>query len=170
MGKGLKLSAQGNYSVKFKQEAVKKYLNRGIKTIEEVAEELNISSRNLYRWIKIFNGPEMNNTTTKGKKSPEEKLKIIIETGSLKENERGEYLRKNGLHSQEIEKWKNDFIGAIKWPGRPRKDEEVTSLKKKEKELQKELNRKEKALAEMAARVVLLKKSQEIFGEIEEEE
>ena len=164
------MSAYGNYSANFKHEAVKKYLNRGTKTIEEIADELNIPSRNLYRWIKSLCGSDMNSNRKTGKRSPEEKLKIIMETASLGESELGEYLRKNGLHSQEIEAWKEAFIGAIKWPGRPRKDEEVSSLRKKEKELQKELNRKEKALAEMAARVVLLKKSQEIFGETEEEE
>jgi seryl-tRNA synthetase len=46
---------------------------------------------------------------------------------------------------------------------------EVKELKKKKKELEKELNRKDKALAEMAALVTLKKKLNTILGEQEDD-
>jgi transposase len=55
-------------------------------------------------------------------------------------------------------------------PGRPKKDSEVVELKHKEKRLEKELHRKDRALAEMAARIILLKKSRLIWGDAEEDE
>ena len=47
--------------------------------------------------------------------------------------------------------------------------EEVRTLKKENKSLKKDLNRKEKALAETAALLVLKKKAQEIWGGPEED-
>lgn len=102
--------------------------------------------------------------------TPEQKLQAIIETSNLDEHQLGEYLRKHGLHSSTIEEWKQIIFNGLKPVGRPKKDPEVVELRNKEKKLKKELNRKNKALAEISARVVLLKKSQEIFGEEEEDE
>lgn len=101
---------------------------------------------------------------------PERRLQAIIETSSMSERDLGEYLRKNGIHSSDLEEWKKNFIEAQKGAGRPRKDPEVYESRKREKALERELNRKDKALAEMSARVILLKKSHKIFGDREDEE
>ena len=61
-------------------------------------------------------------------------------------------------------------MSGMKVVGRPKLDTEVAKLKTKEKELQRDLRRKEKALAEMAARVILLKKTQLLFADDEEDE
>ena len=98
------------------------------------------------------------------------KLQVIAETLSLSKTELGEYLRKHGLHSHEIEEWKAECLGAFKSPGRPQKDLELKASIKREKDLEKNLNRKDRALAEMSARIVLLKKSRLLWGEPEEDE
>jgi hypothetical protein len=54
--------------------------------------------------------------------------------------------------------------------GRPKIDPELVELRAREKELSKDLKRKDRALAEMSARVILLKKSRLLFGETEEDE
>ena len=54
--------------------------------------------------------------------------------------------------------------------GRPKLDPELVELRAKEKELSRDLKRKDKALAEMAARIVLLKKSNLFFGGTEDDE
>ncbi len=159
-----------NYSEKFKQQAVAKFINRGNKTALEVSDELNTSIKNLYRWRLQLNGSVNMKKKNKNLVSPEEKLKILIETSNLTENKLGEYLRKNGLHSSDLKLLKEECLSGFKSSGRPKKDPEIFELRKKEKYLQKDLRRKEKALAEMSARVILLKKSQEIFGDNEEDE
>ena len=102
--------------------------------------------------------------------SPEEKLEAIIKTFSMSENERGEFLRTSGLHSTDIEQWKQDIYSAQRPVGRPKLDPELVELRAKEKELSSDLKRKNKALAEMAARIILIKKSQLLFGVNEEDE
>ena len=48
-----------------------------------------------------------------------------------------------------------------------KKDDEIRELKKKNKELERELHRKDKALAEMSALVVLKKKVGTLWGDEE---
>ena len=88
----------------------------------------------------------------------------------MPENELGEFLRSNGLHSSDLEQWKQDFYSSQKSPGRPRIDPELAELRTKEKVLTKDLSRKDRALAEMSARVILLKKSHVMFGISEDED
>ena len=84
--------------------------------------------------------------------SPEEKLKAVSETKGLSEPDLGKYLRSNGLHSQHIEQWNDEILSALKSKFYPnKKDPKVLNLERKNKILQKDLNRKEKALAEAAA-------------------
>jgi len=81
-------------------------------------------------------------------------------------------LRSKGLLSTDLENWKKEFYSSQQKNkgGRPKLDPEVAKLKKREKTLERDLKRKDKALAEMSARVVLLKKSHEIWGLPEDEE
>ncbi len=164
----------GVYSEDFKQQAVAKFINRGNKTTREVADELNTSDKNIYRWLKEINGStDMKKKNHKSKRqnfSAEEKFTHLLKTFEMNEPELGKYLRAHGLHSADLVEWKAECVSGVKSSGRPKKDPEVFELRKKEKSLKKDLQRKEKALAEMSARVILLKKSHEIFGGTEDDE
>lgn len=157
------------YSEKLKESIVKKITLPGGPSVKDTAVKIGVSDKTIYRWIASY---ASNSSMKKSKAdlSPEEKLIIIVKTFSMPENELGEFLRENGLHSADIDQWKQDFYSATKAPGRPRIDPEVVMLRNKEKELSKNLHRKDRALAEMSARVILLKKSHAIFGEPEDEE
>jgi len=154
-----------------KQAIVQKALSPNAPSLKDLANEYEIHSVTLSRWIKEYAMGGSMKKTNQTVKTPDEKLKIIIETASLSENELGQYLRKNGLHSNDIEEWKTECISGLKPSvGRPKKDAEVFELRKDKKELQKELRRKDRALAEMSARVILLKKRNLIFGVDEDDE
>lgn len=134
----------------------------------ETAEKNGIHHTSIRNWIKSYastSGMKKSNDWT-----PEKKLEVIIKTAAMTENQRGEFLRSNGLHSSELEQWKQDFYSSQQAAGRPRVDPEVIKLRNKEKELSKDLRRKDRALAEMSARVILLKKNHLIFGETEDDE
>ena len=102
--------------------------------------------------------------------TPEKKLQAVNETSSLEGEELGAYLRKHGLHSEDLESWKQDFYRSQRGPGRPRKDPELAAAQKEKKSLERDMRRKDKALAEMTARIVLLKKSRLLWGADEEGE
>jgi transposase len=137
-------------------------------SISETSEKIGVHHTSIRNWMKTYgNLPGMK----KSKEwTPEAKLEAIVKTSTMGENELGEYLRANGLHSTEIEQWKQDFYGSQKSAGRPKLDPELAELRNKEKELSKDLRRKDRALAEMSARIVLLKKSRLIWGDNEDDE
>ena len=134
----------------------------------QMTEKTGVHHTTIRNWIKFY----ANNSSMKKSKewSPEEKLEVIIKTATMKENELGEFLRANGLHSVDVEGWKQDIYSSQRPVGRPKLDPELVELRAKEKELSRDLKRKDKALAEMAARIILIKKSQLLFGVNEEDE
>lgn len=156
------------FSEEFKASIIQKSLLPGGPSLVELARKHDLTVSTVYGWKAKY---AMHSGMSKSNKwTPDKKLEAIIKTASMNENELGEYLRANGLHSSDLEQWKSDFYNSQKSPGRPRKDAELAKSEAEGKQLKKELRRKEKALAEMSARVVLLKKSHEIFGDSEEDE
>jgi transposase-like protein len=93
-----------------------------------------------------------------------EKLKLVIEASALSDEELGEFLRKNGIHSAQLEQWRQDAIAGLGTA--PRKPSgKQTPEAKRIRELERELRRKDKALAETAALLVLKKKAEAIWGD-----
>jgi len=95
----------------------------------------------------------------------EEKLKAVVEYAKLDEQGKGKYLREKGLHSVHLQRWEQQIITGLDG----RKSSKKDPRDKKIKALERELARKEKALAETAALLVLKKKAQEIWGDQEDE-
>ena len=94
--------------------------------------------------------------------SPEEKLSLVIEAASVPEAELGEWLRRKGIHAAQVDEWRLTALSAFKGKVDSRKEraEDARQIRK----LERELVRKDKALAEAAALLVLQKKVQEIWG------
>jgi transposase len=93
-------------------------------------------------------------------KSDLEKFSILLESRSIAEDKKGEWLRENGLHSEHLTVWEQELAKNM---GTKTEDNETLKaanrkLEKDNRELQKELKRKEKALAEMVALYTLKKK------------
>ncbi len=163
-----------NYSTEFKKRAVEKSYSSSSTSVNRLSQEIGIPESTLRDWRKKYS---IGNIMTESKKeklsidwTPEEKLQALMQTASMSEHELGEYLRKNGLHSSDIKSWKVECLGGFKQVGRPKLPEEVKVLRKEKKVLERDLNRKNKALAEMSARIIFLKKSHLIFGGNEDDE
>ena len=156
------------HSKEFKESIVQKIMMPGGPTIMQIAEKNGLNHSSIRNWIKIY----ANQSSMKKSKewSPERKLIAVAQSLTMTENEIGEFLRSNGLHTNELEEWKQLFYSSLKSVGRPKLDPELVELRAKEKELSRDLKRKDKALAEMSARVILLKKSHLLFGVNEEDE
>jgi transposase-like protein len=161
-----------NYSKDFKESIIQKVLSPNSKGFKKTADELGLAVSTLYSWQKnCANHSNMKNKKSNSPKdwTPEKKFEAIIKTASMNEQAFGEYLRSHGLHSADLEQWKLDISNTLKADvGRPKKDPEVLELRKREQELESELKRKDRALAEVTARVVLLKKSHLLFGKDED--
>ncbi len=156
-----------SFSDEFKRAAVQKSTIPGGPGIVETAGKIGVHQATIRRWIGLY---AMSPTMSNSKLPPDKKYQILMETSALSKSELGEYLRKHGLHSHEINEWKEECLSGFKRVGRPRKDPELKSIEKEKKVLQRDLRRKDRALAEMAARIVLLKKSRLLWGDPEDDE
>ena len=92
----------------------------------------------------------------------------MIATAAMDEASRSAWCRERGLHAAELEAWKRDAIAGLGEP-RAASATEARQDRRRVKELERELHRKDKALAETAALLVLSKKVAAIFHEGEAE-
>ena len=104
--------------------------------------------------------------------SSQDKFMVVLETANLTEIEFSEYCREKGIYPEQVKEWKEACINANdNAREKSTKVGKELRVERKEKEkLEKELARKEKALAEAAALLVLRKKADAIWGTDEEDE
>jgi hypothetical protein len=99
----------------------------------------------------------------------EERIESLIETGSMSDEERVAWCRTKGIFIHHLKQWKKDIITAANPNTGKKKANEAGKLKKEILSLKKELSRKDKALAETAALLVLKKKAHFIWGDPEDD-
>lgn len=106
------------------------------------------------------------------KYSAAQKFAILVEAVSLNEAELAEYCREKGLYPDQVRTWRAQAEKAMASGGvvsAKELREALSAEKKRNKALERELARKEKALAETAALLTLRKKAAAIWGEGEAE-
>jgi transposase-like protein len=160
------------YSKEFKESMIARMLPPENVSVPDLVRETGIPKDTLYTWRSQYRnqqGSPAGSGRSSGQLSNEDKLAIIIETAPLSEVELGEYCRRKGLYPEQIASWKKTFI-QNNAAARSKVDrDQVKRLTKLNKTLQSELNRKEKALAEAAALLVLEKKLQALLEDREGE-
>ena len=160
------------YSIQLKEAVLKKVL-QGNKPHYEVARELGVGRSTIGKWLKEHkqNGSIKLKSKEKRPKdwTAEERISAIMETGCMTEEDRTAWCRKKGIFIHNLDQWKKDAISAIIPKPNKEQSEEHKNLKKEISALKKDLSRKDKALAETAALLILKKKAQEIWGEPEED-
>lgn len=163
------------YSNKLKQSMAAKILRPSGPSALSLAGETGISQSTLSKWAREFKesgGIIVGDVQRRPKDwSRIERFQAMLDCEKLNTSELGLYLRRNGLTSEHIKKWKIECATGAQSPGvgRPAKNPEIKKLEKKNRDLMRELNRKDKALAETAALLVLKKKAQAIWGDPEGE-
>jgi transposase len=137
-------------------------------SIPAISTQEGISQGCLYNWLKQarLEGRPVpgSRKNTPDDWSAQAKLAVVIETASLNAPELSEYCRSKGLYPEQIEQWKQAFIQGLS-PAKP--DTETKETRKKILKLEKEILRKDKALAEAAALLILQKKVQALWADEE---
>jgi len=161
-----------HYSLERRESVVRRMLNEGI-SMSVLARETGIAEGTLYRWrdAATTNGESVNKPKQPSDKhSSVHKLAIVVETFTLNEAELAEHCRTRGLYPAEVKTWR-DACERANLGGREtaRAVREATRVDKQQiQTLERELNRKDKALAETAALLILRKKTAAIWGEAED--
>ena len=152
----------------FKDQAVQKALARDGKSVKIIAQELNIGYSTLQKWLREYKLVTHNKDSRRPQDwSRKQQFQALLDTASMDVEQCSQYCREKGIFPHHLDDWRDNFIKSDKEPAPPGKAD-VTKLKKENVALQKELRRKEKALAETAALLVLQKKFQALLEEKEE--
>ncbi len=159
------------YSTAFRDSILRKVLPPESRSIGQVAQESSLSQVTIRNWLsKLGNGTlrQAEGETSPGGKSAVEKFRLLIESKQILEADRGVWLRERGLHDEHLPLFEQELVGLVsKNSDQARK--ELRELKKENAGLKTELLRKDKALAEVTALLVLKKKVDAIWGEREED-
>lgn len=168
----------GTYSESFRSRIVSRLVGPRAISATALSKEVGISQGTLSRWLREASRVPVTVSDDREETSngsaqerfrrrmqdwtSEEKLRVVLESMKLSDAELGAFLRREGLHEVQLREWREAALEALEQPsvsGKKRKKEA-----KRIRELEKELRRKEKALAEAAALLVLEKKLQVLWG------
>ena len=92
-------------------------------------------------------------------------MRILGQAADAAPEELGALLRQHGLTTGDLDAWKAALGGIGKRPRKPRKTDAEVAEARRVRALERELARKDKALAEAAAILVLQKKVQALLGD-----
>ncbi len=163
-----------HYSPERKEAVIKKMMPPINTPVSQLSKETGISEACLYNWRKQSKSGG-NVVPGDGKNTEqwtsEDKFTVVLKTSAMNSAELAEYCREKGLFVEQVHSWKAACLQANIHHEEQQKQlkEQMRSDKQKIKNLEKDLRRKEKALAETAALLVLRKKADAIWGKDEDE-
>jgi len=164
------------YTETFKARMVQKLAGPQGPSAGDLSREVGVPQSTLSRWLRqagrvggqgkrATQHPPGSTMTARRPQdwTAEEKLEAVLEAASLSDDELGVFLRRRGLHEAQLKEWRRAVLAGLeKGSGRSSKRSPEA---KRIRELERELNRKEKALAEAAALLMLQKKARALWGE-----
>jgi transposase-like protein len=157
-----------HYTRAFRRQALEKAYLRGSREVKSIASELNINPRTLFTWMrrdkkrsekKLISGSKRPTDRTRA-----EKLELLMGSHGLDEAGLNGYCREKGIFVHHLRRWREEFETGTA----PKDDTALREMEASKKALERELKRKEKALAEAAALLVLKKKYEALWEDEED--
>ena len=172
------------YTFRFKEEMLRRMLGPEPVSATELSKQTGVSQPTLSRWLLEARKVPAVNTGDKTKdenpprprrRTATEMLRLIVEAENLEGEALAALLRREGLYESELKAWREAAYAAISptteggaSPQSAAHRKEVAAIKGQLKQLQRELRRKDRALAEAAALLVLEKKLQALGWDSEQ--
>ena len=162
------------YSNELREAVLRRLLPPQNESVSKVAAEEGISEQTLRNWLNKAKeeGTSADDFDVPADKwSTQDKSMIVVETARMNETDLAEYARKKGLYVDQIKSWRDACMNANGGVAKEaaRLNGEFKASERENRKLEQELARKEKALAETAALLVLRKKADAIWGDPEGE-
>lgn len=134
-------------------------------SLAEVAREFGVSPQTLEKWRDAaLLQPADSRAWT-----PAARFEALLTTAAMNEQERSAWCRAHGVFPQQIVQWRQSATEALGAPQSERSSPaQAKADRRRIKELERDLRRKDKALAETAALLVLSKKLEAIFPKDED--
>lgn len=150
------------YGQAFKERAVARLLPPESSPVERVSREIGVGVATLERW----RSEALAQPLAPRPWTAVARLEAVIATAALDEAGKSAWCREKGLYPADLERWRQSATAALAAPeDAGASPQQTRSARKRIKELEREVSRKDKALAETAALLVLSKKLSAVFGE-----
>lgn len=148
------------YGQAFKDKVVARLLPPESAALSDVSRESGVSEATLERWMsEALAQPGRDRVWTAAAR-----FDAVLTTAAMDEASKNAWCRANGVYPQELAQWRESATQALAAPAEARASPKQTKQDRRRiQELERELRRKEKALAETAALLVLSKKLEAIF-------
>ena len=155
------------YSTAFKARVLQRLVGPRAISANRLAAEVGVPQVTLSRWLASARSvPRM--TTPQKQWTGAQKLRVVLAAYGLSETELGALLRGEGLHAAQLAEWRSAAETALEPPSRRREKAVPHPDTKRLADVERELRRKEKALAEAAALLVLKKKLEAYWGDADD--
>lgn len=157
-----------------KEAILNKMLSPHPPTIVALSKQEGISEATLYNWRKQLRQegrPVPEHDRTSENWSAQTKFAIVVETAAFTETELAEYCRSKGLYPDQVKAWRDAAIESqdSRQQIAAAHQQQGRDYRKQIKRLETDLARKEKALAEAAALLILQKKMRALWEGGEDE-
>jgi transposase len=164
---------QKQYSDSFKQRMIQRLVGPGRVTASALSEEVGVGQPTLSRWLRaagrvsVVSDDEEQRPKAKRPEdwTPQQKLTAVMEAARLSDTELGAWLRRKGLTEEHLRQWREALEERASAVFEPREPRVSAENRRRVLELERELKRKDKALAETAALLVLQGKMQALWAE-----
>lgn len=159
------------YPKELKQKVLSRMMAPGNEAVSALAREFNVTEATLYAWRRsaleagVCAPGDGRNAEQWGGPA---KFAVVLETAALAEAEFGEYCRARGLFPEQVRAWRRACESAFGPPEGGPKADSAKADRQRIRELERDLGRKDRALAEAAALLILRKKAAAIWGEKDE--
>lgn len=161
------------YSKSFRNAILKKVLPPENRSVYSVAKEAGIAVITINSWLAHLKdgtlSVEQDSDDPVSKRSMKEKFDLLLEHQKIPVGTEGEWLRQKGLHSEHVSLFRQELTSLMADKS-DEKDARIRELEKQLKQQQKEIQRKESALAEVVAILTLKKKLDSRRGITDEDE
>lgn len=138
-----------------------------------LAREVGVSHATLSRWLlkaRSLGGMSQPDPSSKrpSSRTAQEKFRIVVEASRLKPQELGAFLRREGLHEAQLREWMQAAVQGLGASSAPGSQRVKNGDQRRIRELQRELRRKDSALAEVTAILALQKKLRALWGDADD--
>jgi transposase-like protein len=158
------ITAMNTYTAEFKEAIVQKWYSGKHESFAQFARSHNLPESTVAKWLpRSVNSSSVHRSLTWLGKAT-----MLHEWRNLPEHDRGAWLRQTGLMDDELALWESE-VGMNQQQELLAAQKELQQLKKINAKLEKDLAVKDRTLADITARWMMLKKKQELFGENEDD-
>ena len=158
------------YTQQFRCDCVRKMTGPNAMSAMALSKTVRASQSTLSYWLRKARSMGLENyfnmTDSSNKLSPAQKMDFVFKAQALAPDQLGPFLRQHGIHKAQLDRWTQDMLNGLgSKPTSSSSPKPSKADRRRIKTLERELHRKDKALAETAALLVLQKKVQALWGD-----